>query len=74
MGEIKNQKDASSANLENRSNQQGKSKSSTEFYGNLVRNLRSKMTRAQLKANDIAKSDDASMWLSSLPLKHERFS
>ena len=32
------------------------------------------MTPAQLKANDIATSDGASLWLSSLPLKHERFS
>ena len=32
------------------------------------------MTPAQLKANDIATSDEASLWLSSLPLKHERFS
>ena len=32
------------------------------------------MTIAQLKANDIATSDGASIWLSSLPLKHERFS
>ena len=32
------------------------------------------MTRAQLKTNDIAISDAASIRLSSLPLKHERFS
>ena len=32
------------------------------------------MTPAQLKANYIATSDGASIWLSSLPLKHERFS
>ena len=32
------------------------------------------MTPAQLKANDIATSDGTSIWLSSLPLKHERFS
>ena len=51
---IKNQKDGSSANLENSSSQQEKFKSSTEFYGNLLRDLRSKMTPAQLKANDIA--------------------
>ena len=31
------------------------------------------MTPAQLKANDIATSDGASVGLSSLPLKHERF-
>ena len=35
--------------------------------------LRSKMTPAQLKANDIATSDGASIWLSSLPSKHEKF-
>ena len=51
-----------------------KFKSSTEFYDNLLRNLRSKMTPAQLKTNDIATSDSASIWLSSLPLKQERFS
>ena len=32
------------------------------------------MTPAQLKASDIATLDGASLWLSSLPLKHERFS
>ena len=32
------------------------------------------MTPAQLKTNDIAISDATSIWLSSLPLKHERFS
>ena len=31
------------------------------------------MTPAQLKANDKATSDGASVGLSSLPLKHERF-
>ena len=31
------------------------------------------MTPAQLKADDIATSDGASIWLSSLPLKHEFF-
>ena len=67
-------KDGSSANLENSSNQEEKFKSSTEFYGNLPRNLQSKMAPAQLNANNIATSDDASIWLSSLPLKHEKFS
>ena len=71
---MKNQKDGSSANLENSSNQQEKFKSSTEFYINLLRNLQSKMTTAQLKANDTITSDGASIWLLSLPLKHERFS
>ena len=32
------------------------------------------MTPAQLKANNIATSDGTSIWLSSLPLKDERFS
>ena len=74
VDKIKNQKDGTSANLERGSSQQEKFKSSTEFSGNLLRNLRSKMTPAQLKPNDIATSDGASIWLSSLPLKHERFS
>ena len=68
VDKIKNQKDGSSANLENSRNQQEKFKSSTEFYDN----LRSKRTPAQLKPNDIATSDGASIWLSSLPLKDER--
>ena len=46
----------------------------TEFYGNILKNLQRKMTQAQLKANNIATRDGASTWLSSLPLKHERFS
>ena len=71
---IKNQKDGNSANLENSSNQQEKFKSSTKFYDHLPKNLQSKMTPAQLKANDIATSDGASIWLSSLQWKHERFS
>ena len=61
VDKIRNKKDGSSANLENTSNQQETFKSSTEFYANLLRNLRNKMTQAQLKANDIAKSDVASM-------------
>ena len=61
VDKIRNKKDGSSANLENTSNQQETFKSSTEFYDNLLRNLRNKMTQAQLKANDIAKSDVASM-------------
>ena len=74
VDKIKNKKDGSSAKLEDSSNQQEKFKSSTAFYDNLLRNLSSKMTPAQLKANDIATSGGASIWLSSLPLKHERFS
>ena len=74
MDKIKNKKDGNSANLENSSSQQEKFNSSTEFYDNLLRNLRSKMKTAQLKANDIATSDGALIWLSSLTLKHERSS
>ena len=74
MDKTKNQKDGTSTNLENSGNQQEKFKSSTESYDNLLRNLRIKMTPAQLKTNDIATSDNASIWLSSLPLKHESFS
>ena len=59
VDKIKNKKDGGSANLENSSSQQEKFKSSSEFYDNLLRNLRSKMTLAQLKANDIATSDGA---------------
>ena len=58
---IKNQKHVSSTNLENSSNQQEKFKSSAKFYDNLLRNLPSKTTPAQLKANDIATSDSASI-------------
>ena len=74
VGKIKNQKIGSSANLANSSNQQGKFKSSTKFYDNLLRNLKSKMAPAQLEANDIPTSNGTSIWLSSLLLKHERFS
>ena len=70
MDKINNKKDESSAKLEDSCNQQEKFKASTEFYDNLLRNLSSKMTPAQLKANDIATSGGASIWLSSLPLKH----
>ena len=59
MDKIKNQKERSSTNLENSSNQQEKFKSSTKFYDNVLRNLESKMTPAQLKTNDIAISDAA---------------
>ena len=52
VDKIKNQKDGSSANLENSSNQQEKFKSSTEFYDKLLKNLRSKKIPAQLKGND----------------------
>ena len=74
VDKIKNQKDGSSDNFENSSNQQKKFKSSTEFYDYLLRNLRSKMAPAQSKANNISTSDGTSTWLSSLPLKHQRFS
>ena len=39
----------------------------------LLRSLRSSMTPPQLKANDIAQSDVASIWLSSLQIKSENF-
>ena len=71
---MKNQKERRSTNLENSSNRQKKFKSSIKFYDNVLRNLQSKMTPAQLKTNDIAISAAASIWLSSLPLKHEGFS
>ena len=58
---IKNQKDGSSANIENNSNQQEKLKSLTEFYENLLRNLQRKMTPAQLKVYDVATSEGASI-------------
>ena len=61
VGKIKNKKGGTSANLENSRKR-------------LNLKLRSKMTPAQLKANDIATSDGASIWLLSLPLKHESFS
>ena len=57
----------------NSSKQQEKFKSSTEFYDNLLRNIRSKMAPTQLKANDTATSDGASIWLSSLPLTKRKF-
>ena len=74
LDKIKNKKNGTSANLENSSNKQEKFKSSTEFYDNLLTNLWSKMIPSQLKANDIATWDGASVWLSSLPLKHESLS
>ena len=61
MVKIKNQKDGSSANIENNSNQQEKLKSLTEFYENLLRNLQRKMAPAQLKVDDVATSDGASI-------------
>ena len=56
----------------NSSKQQEKFKSSTEFYDNLLRNIRSKMAPTQLKVNDRA-TDGASIWLSSLPLTKRKF-
>ena len=61
MDKIKNQKDVSTTNLENSSNQQEKFKSSAKFYDNLLRNILSKTTPAQLKSIDIATSDSASI-------------
>ena len=73
LDQIKNKKDGSSANPENSSCKQEKFRSSSDFQDNLLKNFQSKMTPAQWKVNDIATSDGASIWLSSLPLKHERF-
>ena len=48
VDKIKNKKkNGSSANLENSSNQQQKFKSSTEFYDNLLKTVKSKMTPAR---------------------------
>ena len=74
VDKINTQKDISSANLKNSSNQQEKFKSSIKFCDSLLKNLQSKMTPVQLKANDIVAPDGASIWLSSLPVKQERFS
>ena len=52
------------------------SKSSNEFYEHLFKNLQSKMTPAQLKANNIVTSEDPLVCLLSLPLKdlyHDKF-
>ena len=46
VNKIKNKKDRSRTKLENRCNQQEKFKFPTEFYGNLLRILQSKMTPA----------------------------
>ena len=46
MDKLKNQKDESSTNLENSSNQQRKFKSLTELYDNILKDLQSKMTPA----------------------------
>ena len=73
VDQIKNQKGGSSANLENSSCKQEKFRSSSDFHDNLLKNFQSKMTPAQWKVNDITTSDGASIWLSSLPLKNERF-
>ena len=71
VDKIKNQKDESSANLGNSSNQQEKFKALDEFYDDFVKNLQ--ITPAQLKANNMATSHSVSIWLSSLPLKNEKF-
>ena len=46
MDKLKNQKDESSTNLENSSNQQRNFKSLTELYDNILKDLQSKMTPA----------------------------
>ena len=63
VDKINTQKDISSANLKNSSNQQEKFKSSIKFFDSLLKNLQSKMTPAQLKANDIVAPDGPSIWL-----------
>ena len=49
-------------------------KKKSEYYQSILASLREKMTSAQCRSNDIACSDGASIWLSSLPLKSENFS
>ena len=46
MDKLKNKKKESRTNLENSSNQQRKFKSLTELYGNILKDLQSKMTPA----------------------------
>ena len=46
MDKLKNKKKESRTNLENSSNQQRKSKSLTELYDNILKDLQSKMTPA----------------------------
>ena len=75
VDKIKHQRNTSSINQHTQNgNQQETANSSKKFYDNLLEKLRSTMTPMQLKANDIATSDGASIWLSSLPLKDEKFS
>ena len=47
--------------------------SKQDLHSALLRSLRSSMTPPHLKANDIAQSHGASIWLSSLPIKSENF-
>ena len=49
-------------------------KKKSEYYQSILAFLREKMTSAQSRANNIACSDGASIWLSSLPLKSENVS
>ena len=49
-------------------------KKKSEYYQSVIALLRRKMAFSQCKANEIACSDGASIWLSSLPLKSESFS
>ena len=48
-------------------------KKKSEYHQSAIVLLRRKMTSSQCKANEIACSDAASIWLSSLPLKSESF-
>ena len=49
------------------------SNAKSSYYSSLLESLRSSMTDQQIRANDIATSDGASIWLTSLPLKSENF-
>eukprot|EP00794_Sanderia_malayensis_P018637 gene18637-biopygen15703 len=48
-------------------------KKKSEYYASIMAFLRENMTSSQCKAYEIACSDGASIWLSSLPLKSEHF-
>ena len=43
------------------------------YQDQLLKELKTKMNKKQLKANEIARSDGASAWLTTLPLKDENF-
>eukprot|EP00794_Sanderia_malayensis_P011438 gene11438-biopygen9117 len=48
-------------------------KKKSEYYASIIAFLRENMTSSQCKAYEIACSDGASIWLSSLPLKSKHF-